>query len=125
MLRFLNCVVLAEDYEALRDWWIAFGLEVHREWPDLPYTDLALDGTVVLGIAPLPEDEEQPASPRRNTTFPQFVTDDVAGLMAHVVAIGGEIAFGPAHAQDGGYWYGAFDDLEGNRAWVVSPEAAG
>jgi hypothetical protein len=58
-----------------------------------------------------------------NTTFPQFVTDDVDGLMAHVIAIGGSAVFGPSYAEDGAYWYGAFADIDSNQAWVVSPEA--
>lgn len=126
MLRFLNCVILAEDYEAVRDWWVtALGLEIHKEWPELPYADLAIEGTVVLGVSPMGAMELDPPSPRTNTTFPQFVTDDVEGLLARVVEHGGRIVFGPDHAQDGGYWYGAFADIEGNSAWVVSPEAVG
>ena len=125
MLRFLNCVVLAEDYEAVRDWWLAIGLEMHREWPELPYADLALDGTVVLGISPAGSMEFDPPTPRTNTTFPQFVTDDVEGFLATVAEHGGTVVFGPSYAEDGGYWYGAFTDIEGNSGWIVSPEATG
>jgi predicted enzyme related to lactoylglutathione lyase len=126
MLRFLNCVVLAEDYGVVRDWWVAaLGLRIHREWPELPYCDLAIGDTVVLGVSPMGAMELQPPTPRLNTTFPQFVSDDVEALLARIVEHGGSVVFGPSYAEDGGYWYGAFADIEGNQAWVVSPEAVG
>jgi predicted enzyme related to lactoylglutathione lyase len=125
MLRFLNCVVLADDYVAVRDFWIGLGLEIDREWPHLPYADLALDGQVVLGISPMGAMDFEPPTPRANTTFPQFVADDVEGFLQLVVERGGSIVFGPSFADDGGYWYGSFSDIEGNPAWVVSPKAVG
>lgn len=123
-IKLLNAVILAEDFAAVRDWWVAaLGLEIHKEWPDLPYADLAGEGGIMLGIGTLATADVDPPSPRRNSVLPQFVSDDVERLLARVVEHGGTIVFGPNFAEDGGYWYGSFTDIEGNPAWVVSPEA--
>lgn len=118
----MNAVVQAEDYQKVRDWWIdALELELMGEWTGTyHYAELGRDGKHVVGIASAQEMNVSPSTPRTNAVVPQLSVADVAGLLERVKAKGGEVPFGPSFEQDGGFWYGAFLDIEGNQVWVVS-----
>ena len=61
-LELMNAVVMAEDYEKLRDWYIeALGLELQEEWTDqYHYAELVKDGRLVIGIADAKEMKVEP-----------------------------------------------------------------
>ena len=121
-LRLANCVILAEDYETLRDWWMsAVDLDLKQEWSDdYHYAELAFGGVDVVGIADATEMGAEPRAPRQNTAIPQLRCDDVEGLLARVKTHGGTVLFGPTLQEQEGFWYGAFSDPEGNQVWVFS-----
>ena len=121
-LRLLNAVLLAEDYEKLRDWWIdVVGLELVGEWTEkYHYAELAHEGRFVVGIASAAEMGADPATPRRNGAVPQLQVDDVKAFLARIQEHGGDVPFGPSFEDDEKFWFGGFADCEGNPVWVVS-----
>ncbi len=121
--RLLNAVVLAEDYEGLRDWWIdVVGLELEYECTDgYHYAELAQDGHLVVGIADAEEMGATLPTPRANAVIAQLRIDDVKAFLAGIEAKGGTVAFGPSFDEGGRFWYGSILDGEGNAVWVVSP----
>lgn len=121
-LRLLNAVLLAEDYERLRDWWIdVVGLTLMQEWTeDYHYAELGCEGHLVIGVADAKEMKAAPPSPRANAVVAQLRVADVAAFLEQVRTGGGTIEFGPSYEEGEGFWYGAFRDGEGNSVWVVS-----
>ena len=117
----LNAVILAEDYDALRDWYMAaLELELDEEWTDkFHYAELVRDGRLVVGIADAKEMGVEPSHPRTNTVVPQLNVTDVAACLERVKAHGGGVPFGPSYDADLDLHYGAFADIEGNQVWVV------
>ena len=119
-LELMNTVLLAEDYDRMRDWYIAaLGLELEQEWSeDYHYAELVRDGKFVIGIADTHEMKVQPYAPRRNSTLMQLRVDDVEALFARVKEQGGEVQ-GPSFEEKEKFRYGSFTDPEGNSVWVV------
>ena len=123
-LALMNAVILAEDYERMRDWYIdALELTLDGEWTEkYHYAELVRDGRFVVGIAsakemgvePVPKDARKHAA-----VVPQFNVDDCRAFLARIEAKGGEVPFGPTFEKDEGFWYGGFADPEGNPSWVV------
>ena len=125
-LRLLNTVLLAEDYERLRDWWIeVVGLEVLQEWTDAyHYAELGADGHLIVGIADAKEMETVLPTPRANAAIAQLRVPDVQAFFADLKEKGADIQFGPSFEEGEGFWYGGFSDGEGNAVWVVSGPGA-
>ncbi len=126
MLHLHDAVILAEDYAKLRDWWIqVVGLELQKEvTAHYHYAKLGLGGTLVLGIASAREMGAAPPTPRANAVVPQLRVEDVHAFLAGLRARGGVVGFGPSFDEEGGFWYGGFEDGEGNPVWVVSQQGA-
>ena len=124
-LRLLNAVVLADDVVRLRDWWIeVVGLELLQEWTDsYHYAELGKDGQLVMGIADAKEMDAAPPTPRANAVIAQLRVDDVKTFLARITEKGGKVTFGPAYEEGEGFWYGGFEDGEGNAVWVVGPSS--
>lgn len=120
-MQLLNAVILAEDYDRLRDWYVrALDLEVKQEWTeDYHYAELVRDGRFVVGIASAGEMKVEPGERRRQAVVAQFNVDDCRAFLARVREEGGTVPFGPSYEEKGGFWFGGFADLEGNPAWVV------
>ena len=123
-LQLLNAVVMAEDYAALRDWYIdALDLELDAEWTEnYHYAELKRDGRYVIGIADVKEMGLTPVPKveRKNqAVVAQLNVDDCRGFLARVKEKGGDVPFGPAYSDDEKFWYGAIADPEGNQCWVV------
>jgi predicted enzyme related to lactoylglutathione lyase len=121
-LRLLNAVILAQDYEKMRDWWIeVVGLQLKQEWTDkYHYAELAVDGRFVVGIASAEEMGAKPSTPRANGVVPQLQVDDVKAFLAQIQERGGDVPLGPSFDADEKFWFGGFSDVEGNPVWVVS-----
>lgn len=124
--RLLNAVLLAEDYERLRDWWIdVVGLELLQEWSDgYHYAELGSEGHLIVGIADAKEMDTELPTPRANAAIAQLRVPDVQAFFAELERKGADIAFGPSFEEGEGFWYGGFRDGEGNAIWVVSGPGA-
>ena len=120
-LRLLNAVILAQDYEKVRDWWIeVVGLELKQEWSkEYHYAELAKDGKFVVGIASAKEMGAEPMTPRQNGVVPQLQVEDCRAFLEQVKARGGDVPFGPSFDKVEKFWFGGFSDAEGNPVWVV------
>ena len=125
-LRLLNGVVLAEDFERLRDWWIeVVGLEPLQQWSDAyHYAELGSEGRLVVGIADAKEMETTLSTPRANAVIVQLRVDDVQSFLASIKDKGGKVTFGPSFEESEKFWFGGFEDGEGNAVWVVTPPSA-
>jgi len=119
-LELLNTVLLAEDYAAMRDWYIAaLDLELEQEWTEgYHYAELVREGRLVIGIADAKEMGTEPISPRRNMTVMQICVDDIDALFERVNASGGETK-GPFEDTKEKFRFGMLTDPEGNCTWVV------
>ena len=119
-LQLLNTVLLAEDYAAMRDWYVAaLGLTLKQEWTeDYHYAELVRDGRLVIGIADTKEMGVEPHRPRRNSTVMQLAVDDIEALFASVREHGGTTQ-GPSYEEKEKFRFGSFSDPEGNNVWVV------
>lgn len=123
-LELLNAVILAENFESLRDWYIrTLELRPDRsadETEGYSYVELIHGTSHVFGIARADQMGVAPASPRRNAAIPQLYCSDVEALLRKVADSGGTVLFGPSYDEAfGGYSYGGFADPEGNQIWVV------
>jgi len=121
-LKLLNVVILAEDYARLRDWWIdALELDLLKEWTEnYHYAELAKDGRYVVGIGSAAEMGVEPAENKKSFAVPQLKVGDVAVVLDRVKEKGGKAVFGPSFDEAEKFWYGAFEDIEGNSVWVVA-----
>ena len=74
-LELMNAVVMAEDYERLRDWYVdALELTLEEEWTEkYHYAELVRDGRLVVGIADAKEMGVTPGTPRTNAVVPQLL----------------------------------------------------
>ena len=120
-LQLLNVVVLAEAYEAMRDWYReVLELDLAYEHTDgYHYAELAREGRKVVGIAVAVEMGTTPGGRAGATVLGQLNVEDVRGLLDHVQERGGAVRFGPSQDESHGFWYGGFADPEGNIWWVV------
>ena len=120
-LQLMNAVVMAEDYEKLRDWYVeTLDLEVQEEWTEhFHYAELVREGKLVIGIADAKEMGVEPGERRRQAVVAQFNVDDVKAFLARVKDAGGEVPFGPSYDENEDFWFGGFADIEGNPSWVV------
>lgn len=120
-MKLLNVVICAEQYEALVDWYKeALDLEVILvESGEYHYTELGKDGKVIVGLTPAKEVEIQVSNPRNNASIMQIEVKDINALFARVKEKGGGLLFGPSLETQNGFYYGAFNDLEGNQIWVI------
>lgn len=86
------------------------------------WTELARPG-LRIGITPARQMKAKLPRQSANAVILHLVSKDVRGLMRHVKKCGAKIQFGPTHNTEDGYWYGAFEDLEGNPIWVIDLES--
>ena len=114
-------VILAEDYQALVDWYQnVLGFKVARlVEKDYHYCNLENESGIRLGIAPAQEMGVSPNDRNSNTVILQFQVADVPSFLETVREKGGDINFGPSLDKNEGFWFGGFSDLEGNPFWVV------
>ncbi len=120
-LQLMNAVVMAEDYEKLRDWYAdTLELEIEEEWTEnCHYAELVKDGRLVIGIADAKEMKVTPGDRRNHAVVAQFNVEDVKAFLTRVLEKGGAVPFGPSYDEAEGFWFGGFADIEGNPCWVV------
>ncbi len=123
-LQLMNAVILAEDYERLRDWYMdALELDLDGEWTEnYHYAELKRDGRFVVGIADAAEMKVEPVpkeARKHAAVVPQLNISDVRAFLARIEEKGGDVPFGPSFEKNEGFWFGGFADPEGNPFWVV------
>ena len=120
-LRPREIVILAEDYEALVAWYRdVLGFKVVQEFTEgYRYCNLETVSGIRIGIAPAQDVDVQPSNRAANTTLLQVEVDDVKALFQHLKDSGSTVTFGPDFDENGSFWFGGFEDLEGNPIWVV------
>lgn len=114
-------VIFAEDYKAMVDWYQeVLGFKVIRQFDQgYRYTNLETESGIRIGIVPAEEMDVKPGDRRQNTVLLQVEVADVAKFLTYLKEKGGAVTFGPSFDKDDGFWYGGFQDLEGNPFWVV------
>ena len=119
--KFLNVIVLAENYEDLIKWYIkTFGLKKTATISDgYHYTELSFKKNPIFGIVKAEDMDFNPSSPRNNSVIVQLRVSDINFLFANTEAYGGKILFGPTRDEINNYTYGGIADIEGNEIWVI------
>lgn len=114
-------VILAERFDALVDWYAeALGFRVTaRHTEDYHYCNLETDSGIRIGIADAKEMGVEPQDRSKNTVVLQFGVEDVKAFFEHLRKTGGAVTFGPSFSEKGEFWFGGFNDPEGNPCWVV------
>ena len=114
-------VILADDLQALVDWYQhALGFKATQLFEeDYYYCNLENENGIRLGITSAKEMGVSPNDRKSNTVVLQFQVADVKGFLEHVGDNGGKITFGPSLDKKDNFWYGGFSDLEGNPFWIV------
>jgi len=114
-------VILAEDHEALARWYVdVLGFRVVKTFSgDYHYTNLETASGIKIGLAPAAEVNVKPGDRAANTVILQVGVPDVKALFEHLKVSGANVTFGPSFDEKGRFWFGGFEDLEGNPIWVV------
>jgi len=120
-LRPRETVILAEDYETLVAWYVdALGFRIAKRFVNgNRYCNLETDSGLRIGIAPVDETGVTPGDRRKNTVLLQVEVPDVKRFFEHLRLHGALITFGPSYDEAGDFWFGGFEDPEGNPIWVV------
>lgn len=114
-------VIFAEDFQALVEWYQqVLHFKVRRlVEEDYHYCNLENEAGIQLGIADAEEMGVSPLDRKHNSVVLQFQVADVKAFFAYLTEKSGAITFGPSYDAKDGFWFGGFQDLEGNPFWVV------
>lgn len=120
-LKQIESVIFAEKWSRLIDWYVeVLGFEIEmRVETDYHYCVLKHTDGAQLGIADAKEMSVDPRNRPNNSVLLQFQVPDVKALLAHISEQGGSTTFGPSFDKQDEFWFGGFNDLEGNPFWVV------
>jgi predicted enzyme related to lactoylglutathione lyase len=120
-LRPRESVILAENYEALVEWYkVVLGFrDTLSVADDYNYAVLENENGIRIGIASAEQMGVAPADRTKNTVLLQVEVPDVKEFFEHLAEHEGGASFGPSYDKKGNFWYGGFHDLEGNPFWVV------
>jgi len=118
---FLNAVILAADYENLVEWYQnTFELDIGTNVDeDYHYTELTRAGKLVISIADAREMGVIPSEPRNNSLIIQLSLSNINEAFERIKNNGGKILFGPSFDKKWGFYYGGFNDIEGNQVWAI------
>jgi predicted enzyme related to lactoylglutathione lyase len=122
LIKPINTVVLAEDFEKVKEWYIDTFDFVEVSYPGMEdaYVDLLSGDQVIVGITQNDTKEPLPV-PRKNAQYLQVSCSHIFTLFEKVSKNGGKVMFGPS--KDEGYWYGGIKDIEGNTIWIYTPDS--
>ena len=114
-------VILAARFDDLVAWYrSALGFAVVRQFEeDFHYCLLEAPSGFRVAIADAQEMGVEPRARNRNTVVLQFEVDDLPAFFAELEGAGARISGGPSHDERAGFWFGSFEDPEGNPFWVV------
>ncbi len=114
-------VILANDFTSLMNWYkdvLGFKstLLVDDEYQ---YCNLETETGILIGIANAAQMGVKNPNRKNNTILLQFEVEDVKEFFSYLEKSGGVITFGPSFDKKDKFWYGGFEDPEGNPFWVV------
>ncbi len=114
-------VIFAEDYDTMVAWYRdVLNLNVKSEASDdYHYTHFINDHGINLGIASASEMGINATEKDSNSVRIQFAVEDVKAFFMHIESHGGSVSLGPSFDKKGQFWFGGFNDPEGNPFWVV------
>ena len=114
-------VIFAESFQLLVEWYQkVLQFRIVQQFEDqYHYCNLENETGIRIGIGTAKEMRIIPGDRANNTVLLQFQTDDVKSFLDHVKEHGGNVTFGPSFDQKDEFWFGGFQDLEGNPIWVV------
>jgi predicted enzyme related to lactoylglutathione lyase len=112
---------MAEDYSSLVTWYKdVLGLkESFLAENDYDYCILENNNGIRIGFADSSAMGVAPGERANNPIVLQCQVSDVQGFFDYLNSEGSIIIFGPSYDKKDSFWYGAFQDLEGNPIWVV------
>jgi uncharacterized glyoxalase superfamily protein PhnB len=114
-------VIFAINFKTLINWYVdvlAFRL-INIVEDHYHYCYLENSHGIAIGIADSKEMGVFPTERKNNTVVLQFEVTDVSLFFEYLKEKGGTITFGPSYDKKDEFWYGGFNDLEGNPFWVV------
>jgi predicted enzyme related to lactoylglutathione lyase len=114
-------VILAADYPSLVAWYRdTLGFKVVQQFDDgYHYAYMETASGIKIGIGSAKEMGVVPVDRSKNTVILQVEVDDVQLFFNHLEGAGGAVTFGPSLDDKGKFWFGGFEDPEGNPCWVV------
>lgn len=114
-------VILAEDFKAMINWYqTVLGFQVTKLFEDdFHFCNLQTPSGIKIGIGDAKEMGVEPKDRSKNTVILQFEVDTITDFFNHLEQHACKTIFGPSHSEKDDFWYGAFEDLEGNPCWVV------
>jgi uncharacterized glyoxalase superfamily protein PhnB len=114
-------VIFANDFKKMIDWYqrvLGFKIKTLYE-EDYHYCNLENETGIRIGIADSQEMSIQTHDRKNNTVILQVQVSDVKIFLNYLQDREGKITFGPSFDKKGEFWYGGFEDVEGNPWWVV------
>ena len=114
-------MIFAEDFQAMVDWYqevLGFKATLLVE-EGYHYCNLENENGIKLGIADAKEMGVAPENRKNNSVVLQFQVPDVQKLFDYLEEKGGGVTFGPSFDKKDEFYFGGFEDLEGNPFWVV------
>lgn len=114
-------VILAENFKAMIEWYqnvLNFKIKQMFE-DDYHYCYLENSNGICIGIADAKEMGVTPNDRKNNTVLLQFQVADVKEFFSYLQKHNSTITLGPSLDEKDKFWYGGFEDLEGNPFWVV------
>ena len=114
-------VIFAENFQLLVEWYQkVLHFKIIQQFEDqYYYCILENEHGLKIGIADAKEMGITPGDRKNNTVVLQFQVQDVKYFFQYLQKYEGIITFGPSFDEKGQFWYGSFQDLEGNPLWVV------
>ena len=114
-------VIFANDFKKMVNWYQhVLGFQItalHEE--DYHYCNLENETGIQIGIADSQEMAVKNHDQKNNSVILQVMVTDVNEFFEFLSQKEGTISFGPSFDKKGGFWYGGFEDVEGNPWWVV------
>ena len=114
-------VIFAENMQKMVQWYQeALGFKITANYEaDYHYCNMASESGIRIGIALADEMNVKTFNRKNNTVIMQIAVKDVKAFFAHLEKTKAGITFGPSFDEKGLFWYGGFEDIEGNPWWVV------
>ena len=116
-----EAVILAEDFDALVQWYCdVLAFTVTKRFDDgIHYCNLENSAGIKLGIALASEMQVTLAYRLQNSVVLQFEVDDVQSFFEHITKHGGSVTGKASYNKKDEFWFGSFADPEGNPFWVI------
>lgn len=114
-------VIFAEDFKKMIQWYqdvLGFNITNLLE-EDYHYCNMENEAGIRIGIAQAKEMAVETLNRKNNSVILQVTVEDVKIFFEHLNRFGSKVTFGPSFDKKGNFWYGGFEDLEGNPWWVV------